>query len=246
MGVAVSLVCDDNVTMCGVWLEVGPPGRLLAEPPGGPPEALGGAVLTVGKDVLEVERRLSAGLLACPGCGGRLGPWGHARSRVLRRVGGLVWRLRPRRAVCSGCGRSHVLLPVGCLARRADVVGVIGVGLAYAASGWGHRRIAQRLGRPAGTVRGWMRRFRVRAGPLRSAFTELMVGLDPVAPLPCPAGSEVADAVAAILAASVATVRRWGGAVGALSPWALAAAVTSGGLLAPGTTVELINTGCPW
>jgi len=63
VGVAVSLVCDDNVTMCGVWLEVGTPGRLLAEPPGGPPEALGGAVLTVGNDVLEVERQLSAGLL---------------------------------------------------------------------------------------------------------------------------------------------------------------------------------------
>jgi hypothetical protein len=27
VGVAVSLVCDDNVTMCGVWLEVGPPWR---------------------------------------------------------------------------------------------------------------------------------------------------------------------------------------------------------------------------
>lgn len=49
------------------------------------------------------------------------------------------------------------LLPVSCLVRRVDVVGVIGAGLAYAASGWGHRRIAQQLGRPAGTVRGWMR-----------------------------------------------------------------------------------------
>src|SRR3954469_10763549 len=29
-GWVVSLVCDDNVTMSGVRLEVGPPGRLLA------------------------------------------------------------------------------------------------------------------------------------------------------------------------------------------------------------------------
>ena len=76
------LVCDDNVIMCGVRWVVGPPGRLFAEPPGGPPEALGGAVLTVGKDASQVERRLLAGLLACPDCGGRLGPWGHARARV--------------------------------------------------------------------------------------------------------------------------------------------------------------------
>ena len=41
-------------------------------------------MLTVGKDAVQVERRLAAGLLGCPGCGGRLGPWGHARLRVLR------------------------------------------------------------------------------------------------------------------------------------------------------------------
>ena len=39
----MSFVCDDNVIMCGVRLVVDPPGRLFAEPSGGPPEALGGA-----------------------------------------------------------------------------------------------------------------------------------------------------------------------------------------------------------
>jgi hypothetical protein len=203
-------------------------------------------VFTVGKDVSEVERRLSAGLLTCPGCGGRLGPWGHARARMVRDEGGLCWRVRPRRAMCSGCGRTHVLLPVCCLLRRADVVGVIGAGLVGAVRGWGHRRIARWLRRPPATVRGWVRRFRARAQRLRSGFTELLVGLDPLVSLPEPAGTALADGVAVIVAAAVATVGRWGAAVSGLSPWELAAAVTSGRLLAPELPTELINTSCLW
>jgi transposase-like protein len=132
------------------------------------------------------------------------------------------------------------------LVRRADVVGVIGAALVRAARGWGHRRIAERLGRPPATVRGWVRRFRARAQGLRSGFTELLVGLDPLALLPEPAGTALADGVAAIVAAAVATVGRWGAAVSGLSPWELAAAITSGRLLAPGPPTKLINTSCPW
>lgn len=203
-------------------------------------------MLTVGKDVCDVERRLSAGLLACPGCGRRLRPWGHARRRVLRGVGGVLRWLRPRRAICAGCGHTHVLLPVSSLARRADAVTVIGAALARAAVGLGHRRIAQWLERPAATVRGWLRRFGSRAGPLRAAFITVLCELDADPTVPEPAGSELADAVAAVLAAAAAVVRRWGVSVFGLSLWELAAAVTSGALLAPGTTVELINTSCPW
>ena len=43
-----------------------------------------------------------------------------------------------------------------------------------------------------------------------------------------------------------AAVRRWGTAASVLSPWELASAVTGGALLAPGMTVELANTSCPW
>jgi Homeodomain-like domain len=203
-------------------------------------------VLTVGKDVSQVERRLAEGLLECPDCGGRLGSWGLARPRVPRGAGGSQRPVAPRRARCSGCGRTHVLLPVSALLRRADVVEVIGVGLALAASGWGHRRIAHRLGVPAATVRGWLRRFRGRAEALRSGFTELLVGVDPLAVLPEPAGTALGDAVAVIVAAAVATVRRWGAAVIGLSPWELAAAVTSGRLLTVASTAMSINTSCPW
>ena len=107
---------------------------------------------------------------------------------VLRGAGGSQPAVAPRRAMCSGCGRTHVLLPVSALVRRADVVEMIGAGLALAASGWGHRRIGHRLEVPAGTVRGWLRRFRGRAEALRSGFTELLVGVDSLAVLPEPRG----------------------------------------------------------
>ena len=99
-------------------------------------------MVTVGKDVSQVERRLAAGLLVCPRCGGRLGPWGHARTRRLRGAAGPI---RPRRTRCGGCGSTHVLLPVNALLRRADEAVMIGAGVVLAAAGWGHRRIAVRV-----------------------------------------------------------------------------------------------------
>jgi hypothetical protein len=123
---------------------------------------------------------------------------------------------------------------------------VIGLALAEAAAGVGHRRIAQRSGRPAATVRGWLRRFAARASGLRSVFTRLLCELVPDPLLPRPAGSPVADAVAAIVAAAGAVVRRWDRGALALSAWEAAAAVTGGRLLASGTVVEVINTSCLW
>jgi Homeodomain-like domain len=204
-------------------------------------------VLTVGNDARDVEERLIGGRLGCPhlGCGGRLGPWGYARPRVLRGPSGLRWRLRPRRGRCVGCRRTHVLLSVGALVRRADVAVVIGAALVAKAAGWGHRRIAGWLGRPASTVRGWLRRFGQWAGWLRAAFTTLLCELDADPPLPEPQGSALSDAVAAIVAAMGAAGGRWPLLVG-LSPWELAAAVTGGRLLWPGSGVEVGNTSCPW
>jgi transposase-like protein len=199
-------------------------------------------MLTVGKDGAEVERRLAGGQLECPGCGGQLHGWGHARVREIRLGGVARRRLRPRRAICGGCGRTHVLLPAGMLARRADSAAVIGEALMLAASGLGCATIARRLGRAAATVRGWLRRFAARAGRLRSAFTALACAQDPDPPLPGPAGSPLADAVAAIGGAATAAARRWS----AVSAWELAAAVTSGSLLSPGWDGRAGNTSCLW
>jgi hypothetical protein len=132
----------------------GPPaavlGRAVRE---GRVVALGGAMLTVETDPVVVEERLASGRLACPGCSVVLARWGRARSRQVRDTGGGLW-IVPRRARCTGCGATHVLLPVLLLVRRADTAAVIGAGLAAKAIGAGHRLIATLLDRPPETVRG--------------------------------------------------------------------------------------------
>ena len=154
-------VCDANVSMSGWGTAL--PVYLLAERPGGPWVLLGGSLLTVGADADGVEASLRAGRLACPSCAGSLSPWGFARARSVRTADGLV-RLRPRRCMCVGCGRSHVLLPLVSLLRRADGAAVIGAALAGRVAGLGHRRIAAGLAVAPSTVRGWLRRFTELAG----------------------------------------------------------------------------------
>jgi hypothetical protein len=187
-------------------------------------------VLTAGADWDDVERRLAAGGMACPACSGMLARWGWSRERTVRGRDG-VSRFAPRRARCRGCRRAHVLLPVRCLARRADETGVIGTALEAKAAGPGHRAIAAVLGRPDSTVRGWLRAFAARAEQVRPACTVLAAGLVSDPPLPAPAGSALGDAVAAVAAATAAAARLLG--VGKVARWHLAAAVTAGMLLAP-------------
>jgi hypothetical protein len=200
-------------------------------------------VVTVEADADAVERRLAAGGIACPHCGGVLGRWAWARRRVLRGVGGAGVMVRPRRALCRVCGRSHVLLPVFALLRRADVAVVIGAGLAAKAVGAGARTIAGRLGVSAATVRGWLRRFAARAAAVRVVFTTWLVDLDADPVVPDVAGSVFADAVAAIVATAGAVVRRWSVPAGV---WQCACAVSGGRLLAPGwpDAWSAINTSC--
>jgi hypothetical protein len=139
---------------------------------------------------------------------------------------------------------SQVLLPVFALVRRADLAEVIGAALAAKASGAGVRTIAERLGRPAETVRGWLRRFAGRAEVVRRYFTVLLVdaGVDPAPP--GTARSPFADAVAAVVGAWWSMGSRWRD-VGRVSPWLAACAVTGGILLAASWPAETINTSRP-
>ena len=128
-------------------------------------------MVTVEADLDGVERRLAAGELWCPSCSNVLAGWGRARSRQVRGPDGPV-QLCPRRSRCTGCGVTHVLLPVSALLRRADTAAVIVSALAAKAKrGLGFRRIAADLGRPGETVRGLLRRFAERAEAVRSTFT---------------------------------------------------------------------------
>jgi hypothetical protein len=206
-------------------------------------------VLTVNADRDVVERQLGGGELGCPSCGGVLARWGRGVRRRVRLPGrldgpgGYVW-LVPRRSRCRGCGVTHVLLPAWCLARRADAGEVIGLALEAKAGGAGHRVIAGRLGRPATTVRGWLRAFTARAEQVRLVFTALAASLVTDPPLPGPAGSPSADAVAAVAAAAAAAAMVPG--VGTVARWQLAAAVTCGLLLAPSWPARVANTSWLW
>jgi Domain of unknown function (DUF6431)/Homeodomain-like domain len=187
-------------------------------------------MLTVETDPAAVEERLRSGGLACPGCQGVLAGWGRARARTVRDHDGGV-RVMPRRSRCTGCRATHVLLPVLLLVRRADTATVIGAALEAKAVGLGHRRIAERLGRPPGTVRGWLRRFRARVEQVRVVFTLRARALAPDPVLPGPAGSGWADAVAAMCAVAAAFTARFAVTV---PVWQVASAVSAARLLAPG------------
>ena len=202
-------------------------------------------MLTVNGDRDAVERQLGSGALACPLCGGILGGGGNAVRRRVRQLGeegrqaggegGLAsgeW-VAPRRSRCRGCGATHVLLPVECLLRRADAAGVIGRALEMNAAGAGHRKVAGELGRPAPTVRGWLRRFAARAGAVRVFFTLLLARTSPDPVMPAGAASPVAAAVSAIAGAAAAVAARWP-AVGQVLAWTAASAASGGRLLAPG------------
>ena len=193
-------------------------------------------MLIVADDRAGLEADLAAGRLVCPRCGlGVLGGWGCARRRALRTGDGLRW-LRPRRGRCRerSCAATHVLLPDVCLLRRRDAVEVIGAAV-LAAAGMGYRRVAERLGRPAETVRDWLARFRSRAEVVTVHFWRWARALDG-ALLPAVAGgSLLVDAVEAIgvctRAASLVLGRR--------APWSWVSALTCGWLLS-------INTSPPW
>ena len=191
-------------------------------------------MLTVETDPVAVEQRLGSGRLACPGCSGVLARWGHARGRRVRDTDGGLW-IVPRRARCTGCGATHVLLPVLLLVRRADTAAVIGAGLTAKATGAGHRLIAALLGRPRETVRGWLRRFAERVEAVRAVFTRWCRDLAPDPVLPGPAGSAWADAIAAVLAVAAAVGARF--SIGEVPVWQAASAVSGARLLLPGWPV---------
>ena len=115
-------------------------------------------------------------------------------------------------------------MPTSTLLRRLDLVEVIGAALLAGATGLGHRRIAAALGRPATTVRGWLRRFGRRAAEVRALVAHLAnwydADLGPIAPR----GSPTADAVEALGVAAAAFVRRFGPL--GCSPWRLVSGMT--------------------
>ena len=103
------------------------------------------------------EQLMLAGDPPCPHCQSDLRPSGHGRPRVVRSLGSARLRLTPRRARCTACRRTQILLPAALTVRRADSTEVIGNALIAKVRGAGVRTIAAALGRPEPTVRRWLR-----------------------------------------------------------------------------------------
>ncbi|MEQ7009313.1 DUF6431 domain-containing protein [Actinopolymorpha sp. B17G11] len=187
-------------------------------------------VVIVVLDEATADEALADASLACGGCGGRLRPWGYARTRTIRGRGGTRQTVRPRRARCTTCRATHVLLPAGGLPRRTDTIEVVGAALLAYVAGKGHRAIAAELAVPAATVRGWIRRAAARAEWLRVEATLLAHAVDAEPAPSLPTGSALGDALAALGAAKAAVTRRLGPIA---PPWHLATTITGGRLLAP-------------
>jgi hypothetical protein len=183
-------------------------------------------------DAGRVDADLAAGTLTCPRCPGVLRRWSWAAVRRVRQLDGSMLAVRPRRARCSSCHATQVLLPASCLPRLGDAAAVVGAVLVAKAAGRGARSIAAELHRPVGTVRRWLRRVRgehvvwLRRQGVHHAHTldpDVLTGL---APQPSPLG----DAMQALAAAVAAYRRRFEHPV---EPWPLIVVFVHGRLLTP-------------
>ena len=159
-----------------------------------------------------------------------LGPWGYARTRRLRLGPGRTHAHTPRRARCRTCQRTHVLAPATNYPRRPDSAETVGAALLGAVRGLGYRRVADEVGVPATTVRGWLQRARANSETIRVNATLAASVLDPMLGPIQPKGSPLADMVEAVGVAVAARVRRLGPGA---PPWQLALIITVGGILAP-------------
>ena len=173
----------------------------------------------------DIEHELVSGRLSCS-CGGRLAPWSYAPRRLVRQRTGPDVAVRPRRARCISCRRTHVLLASSCLPRRRDSTEVVGTALHLAANGQGHRTIAKHLDRPPSTVRNWLRRARGLAEELHDVGMRTLAVIDPIFGPIVPKPTPLARAVEVLGLVAAAVVRRFG--FTGRSPWCLINMVTAG------------------
>ncbi len=198
--------------------------------------------MTVRGSGKSVEARLRCGRLAC-WCGGTLRPWGQARPREIATFAGPVV-VQPRRGICRGCGRTHVLLPAWLLSRRRYAAAVIFAALALRAAGLKVIAVAARLrlpvpdragecwSVPASTAGSWLSRFASRAGALRQMFLAVLPLADPLGRLVAAAGSVTGDVLAVLDAVTAGLRARFAG-LDTVAAHEVAAHLTGGMLLAP-------------
>lgn len=163
----------------------------------------------------------------CPACGHGWVIFDGWRSRQTRRG-----PVDIHRVLCTSeaCGRSHSCWPDVLVGRRVDLAELIGAALEAKVAGGDqgtNRQIGDRLGVPAATVRGWVRRFAVVAEGLTVQLLAVAADADPMVRGP-PPGSDSRVAVAMVETVAGAIARLSGEPV---NRWRFAVKVTAGGLL---------------
>jgi hypothetical protein len=206
--------------------------------------------MTVRGPAESVEKRLAAGRLRGPCCGGVLARWGWARRRVVAMSAGPA-EFCPRRGRCRRCGRTHVLLPADLWSRRrygaAVIMTVLLLAAAAAAAGraaarpWLAGPGGSRWQVPASTAWSWRSRFAGRAGTLRQALMAVLPLADPAARPFVLAGSACGDCLA-VLEAVTAGLRHRFPVLAAVTAHEVAAHLTGGGWLAPAVPAVRLNT----
>ena len=152
-----------------------------------------------------------------------------------RLAAGTTERYIPHRARCRACRATPLLASARTFPRRADDAATIGAALLASTSGLGHRRIADQLGLPATTVRGWLRRALANHHEIWSIATRRTLELDPMADPFTPSGHPLVALIGAVGQAIAAHVRRLGPTA---EPWSVAVLLTRGRLLAPPTAAS--------
>ena len=185
------------------------------------------AYVAAGREV-EVPRPV------CPSCAGPLvfwsGYWRHVRAA------GRCRKIFVPRVRCAPCRVSHALLPAFTLAWRLDVAETVGAVIGQVAGGGcGVRPASARLGVPYTTARGWVRRFRARAGELGIGFAALAVELGGEAIRPAAEAGRFALAAIGAAFGAAAGLPGWL----QLGAWRFVSSVSGGRLIAA-------NTGSPF
>lgn len=194
-------------------------------------------------DLADAHRRLCDGTLDCikSDCAGTLGPWGSARPRTIRTSSQTTVTYTPRRGRCRSCRRTHVLATARTHPYRLDTAATVGSALLSASKGEGHRPIAARLGLPATTVRGWLRRARANIDEATTAASQRAYLFDPsYHPRSTLFRDPFVDLLEVIGHAIRAFVRRFGPLP---NPWDLSVNVTGGRLLTPPVRRRLLDSG---
>ena len=174
----------------------------------------------------------------CPSCLKPMTFW-SGYSRFVRHEGD-AHRIWIPRGACEPCGTTHALLPAFVAKNRLDSIETIGAALESVISAEnGVRPVAERVGVPHTTVRGWLRSFGRRAPSLALSFAALAVELGGEALTPL--GGSRRDAIAAMRSAwkAAAALPGWL----AVSWWRFCSAVCGAALVATNTNSPYLIVG---